>query len=70
MVNPWIFPKCGYVWAAGVKGCDNCNKPPQPIGQSTCGVLGHGSLSQIGISAIGTCKDFLCKCKFHVGRLT
>ena len=21
----WVCPKCGYVWAIWVKGCENCN---------------------------------------------
>lgn len=22
----WICPKCGLIWAPGVKGCEKCNK--------------------------------------------
>ncbi len=23
----WQCPACGYVWAPGVQGCGNCNRP-------------------------------------------
>ncbi len=33
----WICPKCGYVWALYVRGCENCNQPKTRI-DSTSGV--------------------------------
>ena len=27
----WICPKCGYVWAIWVDGCENCNQPKYDI---------------------------------------
>lgn len=34
----WLCPKCGYVWAAWVDGCSNCNRP-----QYTVTTTGEGS---------------------------
>jgi len=31
----WICPKCGYVWAWWIEGCQNCNQPKVYIASST-----------------------------------
>lgn len=31
----WVCPKCGYVWAAWVTGCEHCNQPQTQIGNTS-----------------------------------